>query len=184
MKTKALWQPPKWHNLKTLWVPPEYPHIKLVAIENTKDLVTWASYMGHSGARYQKWVIDTPIWHFYTFLDEEGWPHMTIHAKDRRWWNISHPDDDAATYAWPWGLGPSPIDKEEKAKYWLPSTAYEDVDKKYNRPCYVDNTLVVLMGVGHIDKDPLTDGEETLMDEWYSSVFMPDLPPLSIKRGT
>ena len=182
MKTKELWQPPEWRNPKTIWVPPEQPHIKLVAIDNADDLVTWASYMGHSGARYQKWIVDTPIWHFYTFLDAEGWPHMTIHSKDKEWLFKEHPDDSLSWRGWPWGLAPGPTEANGTARYWLPSTAYDDVDKEYNRPCFVDGKLVVLMGVGHIDKDKLTPGEHKLMDDWYSSVFMPDLPPVSVRK--
>lgn len=178
-----IWEPPVWEDPKIIWTPPDYPHVALVKITTPHDLTMWAMYMGHSGARYQKWAIDTPIWDFYTFLDEEGWPHVTIHAKNTEWLYKAHPDDGQAMgeNKWEWGFGPSPRDLTGKAKFWLRSTLYDSVDLMFDRPCIVDNKRVVIMGAGHRDRDLLWGGEKKLVQEWYDTVVIPGSRPVENK---
>ena len=166
-KPNPLYPPPEWKNLKTIWTPPAHPEIHLVKIIDPDDLVTWGKYMGHSGGRYQKWICDTPVWHFLTFIDAEGHPHVTIHAKDTKWWGRAHPDDDEAIHQWYWGFGPGPTDKAGKARFWIPSQSYERIDKNYRQVVNIDGHKCFLMGVGHRDLDPLWEGEKALVDQWY-----------------
>ena len=163
---------PDWKDLQLVWTPPDYPEYGLYHITHPDDLVSWAHYMGHSGARYQKWAIDTPIWAFLTFLDEERHPHCTIHLKEERWLYTDHPDDaDALSLKVPWPLGdPSARDANGKAKYWFSSTLYDRVDKRYRKPINFKGARMVVMSAGHRDGDPLWTGEEMLMNQWYATV--------------
>lgn len=173
-KSNSYFPPPRWKSPKTLWVPPEHPDIALVKITDPDDLVTWAKHMGHSGGRYQKWVIDTPIWHFLTFLDAEGFPHCTIHAKDREWWGKPHPDDAQATDgSWYWDTT-GPVDKAGRSRFWVPSTLYEGRDKVYTETCLIDGVEVVIMATGHRDNDGLWPKEKALVDLWYETVRLGD----------
>ena len=182
--TPALWEPPIWKDPKILWEPPAFPGVALVEITNVHDLLMWGMYMGHSGARYQKWALDTPIWKFLTFLDQDGWPHVTIHLKDEDYLYKRHPDD---TYAmderhWRWGYTPGPQDKNGHQKFWLLSTLYDDVDMHYSRPVIVDGKRYVVMGAGHRDKDYLWGGERKLVDQWYNMVVVPGSAPVAWRR--
>ena len=115
-----------------------------------------------------------PIWHFLTFLDEEGYPHATIHLKDREWLYKKHPDDgkseepDAT-----WLFAPSPVDESGRARWWVNSTTYDDVDFDYNKPIMFLGNECVIMGAGHRDKDHLFTGEKRLLDLWYEQVKVP-----------
>ena len=171
-KSPSIYPAPVWKNPKVLWVPPDEPDISLVRITEYEDLLLFGKYMCHSGARYQKWIIDTPIWHFYTFLDHDGYPHVTIHAKEAEWWGRAHPDDaDAVTERqWDWGFGPSPRNKQGKARFWLQSTTYDRYDKHYISNCLVDGKVVIIMAAGHRDADPLWEEEKKLVDAWYETV--------------
>ena len=166
--------------MKSIWTPPDHPEIGLFHITNAKDLVTWAHWMGHSGARYQHWAIDVPIWHFLTFLDKEGYPHCTIHLKDTEWLYRKHPDDDKALAELDWdGWKPSAQDKDGKAKWWLKSTAYEHVEFKYPRPVRFNGKVCAVMGAGHRDRDPMWMGEEFLFSMWYNDVVIPESKPIA-----
>jgi hypothetical protein len=127
--------------------------------------------MGHSGGRYRKWVIDTPIWHFYTFLNEKGRPYVTVHAKNVEWWWRRHPDDSMAAMRWPWGYGPCPVDADGKAAFWVPSTTYDNLSWRYRESTImVNGEELVIMAAGHRDADPLLPNEEVLLDQWYQKV--------------
>ena len=151
------WPKPRWLSRNVIWSLPDYPAVRLVRISTRADLNLWARLMGHSGARYDKWVIDERIWHFLTFLDENDNPHVTIHAKDVAWLDRKHPDDRFAVreQAWPYGYGPAPLDSENRARLWLTSTLYDNVSKRYPYPVMLDGKACVIMAAGHRDADPL-----------------------------
>lgn len=174
--------PPEWEGLERVWTPPEHPDIGLYHITKAADLVTWAQWIGHSGARYQKWAIDTPIWHFLTFLDKEGYPHCTIHLKDLSWLYRAHPDDDKALHHDAWdGWKPSVQRADGRARWWLKSTLYDDVDREFDRPVKFKGQVCAVMGVGHRDKDRLLKGEHYLFQLWYNDVVCPGAGPIKRK---
>jgi hypothetical protein len=174
---EVLSTPPTWKNLQTIWTPPKsrdkMEELYLVRITDPEDLVTWGKYMGHSGGRYQKWIVDNPIWAFLTFIDPKGYPHVTIHLKQSAWFNRFHPDDAMAVTDWPWGFGPGPVDTNGKAQFWVKSTEYEGEDKTFGQDC--DITLPdsdirwVIMRTGHVDGDPLWLEEEDLVSDWFNT---------------
>lgn len=132
---------------------------KLVRITDARDLRMWGEYMGHSGGFYSKWVCDTPIWYFLTILDPAGWPHATVHIKQRAWLFKGHPRDR---------------DEDVIA----PSTAYDDVDVDFNRPITFDGVECVIMDASHKDKDGLVPAERSVIASWYDMVVIPDSAPI------
>ena len=168
-----LFPPPTWKNLKPLWSPTGRKDLTLVKIIDPDDLVTFGKYMNHSGGRYQKWICDTPIWTFLTIVDNDGWPHCTIHAKDREWAGRDHPDDAEAATVMFW-RGKPPLDTHGRARFWVPSTLYDNHSKRYHETCLVDGREVIIMAAGHQDADPLWPVEQQLIDQWYETVRMND----------
>lgn len=166
--TTSDWPPsPNWTDPEVLWRSKECD-ATLVRITNPDDLVRFGAWMGHSGGRYQHWAIDRGIWHFMTLLDSNGAPHCTLHGKDAAWYKCSHPDDTKALCQWPWGFGPSPVDRKGRAKFWLPSTMYDAKPRvPFDKPIILDNKEVLLIGVGHRDCDPLLPSERRVLMEWY-----------------
>lgn len=161
----------QWEAPELIWETP-IKGVRLVRIRTPHDLVLWGSLMGHSGGRYQKWVCDTPIWQFFTFLDEDNFPHVTIHAKSLLWFFSAHPDDKYAIHAreWTWGYGPAPQDDRGQARFWLPSTSYESFDKDYPAPIRVNTHRLRIMSAGHTDRDKLRPAEQELVKMWYGMV--------------
>jgi hypothetical protein len=166
----------RWRNLQTVWAPPDglvAPHASgtLVRITDPSDLIQWGQMMRHSGGRYRKWVVDTPIWAFLTFIDVNGKPFVTVHAKKVEWWCRTHPDDALAVERWPWGFGPCPVDEDGKAQFWVPSTAYESLAWRYRESTVMlGDEEFVIMAAGHRDADPLLESERVLLDKWYQEV--------------
>lgn len=180
MLSPQVWSAPTWVDPTPIWVPPEHASVTLTHITNPDDLATWGKYMGHSGARYQKWAIDTPIWVFLTFLDADGWPHVTIHLKEEEYLFRSHPDDKFALSdkQWKWGYTRGPVHQGGIAKFWLHSTLYDSISALFDRPVLFNNKRMVVMAAGHVDRDPLYPRERYLVNDWYQSVVIPGTAPV------
>ena len=176
-----IWKPPEWKAPAVVWRPPDNPDITLVQITEPEDLWAWGAYMGHSAGNYQKWAIDTPIWAFLTFLDGEGWPHCTIHLKEKQWLYKRHPDDDKADMLGLYRHGPVQ-DEDGKVKYWPPSTTYDDVDPLYRYPIDFGGRVMAVMDAAHKDKDYLWPPERALVDAWYATVKIERTPKLQMKK--
>ena len=111
-----------WVDPQVLYEPPEYPGWRLVRLVHPDDINTWGTAMGHCGPHHVKWITEEQIWHFFTILDDNDVPHGTIHAKDKRWVNVPHPEDVKNTGV---GYGRPAMDENGKAVEWCKSTTYD-----------------------------------------------------------
>lgn len=151
---------PKWNNPCII---AKYGDARFNLIDNEPDLKLWGQYMCHSAGNYAKFATERDLWRFVTVLDDMGFPHLTIHLKQREWLYRRHPMDDDI-----------PADNIALSQMFARSTTYDDVDRVFNHPVHFNGGEYVVMDASHHDKDGLSPVEQTLVRRWYSKIVIPD----------
>ena len=67
---------------------------KLLYLPHPDDLALLGSLMHHCSGTHFIWASEEKIWYFFAVVDKNNVPIATLHTKEEKWLNKSHPRDN------------------------------------------------------------------------------------------
>ncbi|HEY6020307.1 MAG TPA: hypothetical protein VIY48_10495 [Candidatus Paceibacterota bacterium] len=73
----------------------KYKDYYIGRVVDPDDCAQFGKTMGHCAGTHFIWVNEEQIWYFFGLFSPDGIPHVTVHAKQKKWLNKPHPRDTA-----------------------------------------------------------------------------------------